>query len=184
LTSPGFTLLELMTVVALVGIMTAIATVQVSSAVQRANAPVHGVRVHGLLSDARNLARRTNRCVRVTRNADGSVLSAQTFATCALAEVCRCRASALPDETLTLTLDNVIPRNARVQPFAGTGVTAGFTDVAVADALVFLADGSTPHPTSVGVTVSVPVDGVAQTATLRVMPATGIVRLVQAGEAP
>jgi type II secretory pathway pseudopilin PulG len=173
-----------MVVVAVIGILAALAAQQVSSASHRANAPVQGIRVHGFLSDARNLARRTNRCVRVARNTDGSVLEARTFSTCAITEVCRCRASALSDEIRTLTMDDVAPKQARVAPFTGTGVVAGFTDVAIADAIVFLADGSTPHPDAVSLVVTVPLAEGNQTTALRVMPATGIVRLVQAGEAP
>ena len=180
--SPAFTLLELMVVIAIVGILAALAAQQVSSASQRANAPVPGLRVHGFLSEARNLARRTNRCVQVTRTLDGSVLEARTFSTCPITEVCRCRASALPDETRTLTMADAAPKQARVAAFTGTGVIAGFTDVAVADAIVFLADGSTPHPGAVGLVVSVPLIDSSPTTALRVMPATGLVRLAQAGE--
>jgi prepilin-type N-terminal cleavage/methylation domain-containing protein len=178
----AFTLLELMVVVALIGILAALAATQVSSASHRANAPVQGVRLHGFLSEARNLARRTNRCVAVNRAPDGSVLEARTFSTCPLTEVCRCRASALPDEIHRLTMDDVSPRGSRVGVFVGTGVIAGFNDVAIADTIIFLADGSTPHPAAVDVTVNVPLEGGAQQTALRIMPATGIVRLVQAGE--
>ncbi len=172
-----------MTIVALFGIIAAIAIPQISAASKRANAPVQGLRVHGFVSEARNLARRTNRCVKVERGADGSTMTAQTFSTCALSEVCRCRASALPDVTLNFTMANGTPRDARIEPFSGNVSTAAFADVSTSgDGIVFLADGSTTYIDAVVIPVTVPLEGGDKTFELRVMPATGVVRFLQAGE--
>lgn len=185
----AFSLIELMVVVALIGIMAALAFPSISASARRANAPVHGVRVHGFLSDARNLARRTNRCVRVTRAADGSTLTTQTFSTCAITERCRCRASALADETRTLRMGDVLPTGGRVEPFVNTTLTsAAFAAEATtddADNVVFLADGSTPYGAAVEVPVVVRgLEAGDRRTTLEIMPATGIVRLPIAEEAP
>ena len=179
----AFTLVELMVVVALFGVVAALAIPQISAASRRANAPVQGLRVHGFVSEARNLARRTNRCVKVDRAADGSTMTAQTFSTCTLTEVCRCRASALPDTTLNFRMADGAPRDARVEAFSGNVSTAAFADVASSgDGIIFLADGSTAYVDAVRIPVTVPLDGGDTTFELRVMPATGIVRLLQAGE--
>lgn len=179
----GFSLVELMVVVAMVGIMAGLAVPQISASSRRANAAVPALRVHGFTSEARNLARRTNRCVKVDRSTDGTSLTASTFSTCALTEVCRCRASALPDATMTLVMADGIPRDGTVGAFTGNVTTAAFASVATSgDGIVFLADGSTPYAGAVTISVSVPLDTGARDYTLRVMPATGIVRLLQAGE--
>jgi prepilin-type N-terminal cleavage/methylation domain-containing protein len=55
----AFSLIEMMVVVAIVGVGASIAVPQISESTRRANAPVQAVRVQGYLTEARNLARRT-----------------------------------------------------------------------------------------------------------------------------
>lgn len=176
----AFSLIEIMTVVALVGVMAAIAGPRFAESVRRANAPVQVVRVQSFLSEARNLARRTNRCVKVVRDSSGSTLTASTFSTCLVSGTCVCRASFQADSVTTLSLAAVIPTNANVQALSGNSSTlTDLTGHAGADALIFLPDGSTPYGGDVSFPVNVPG---GPTTVVRVMPAAGIVRLVVAGQ--
>jgi len=63
--SRGFSLVEVMAVVAIVGVVTAIATPGISQAVQRAQAVAALDRIESTLRDARNEARRRRVCVNV-----------------------------------------------------------------------------------------------------------------------
>lgn len=181
--SRGFSLVELMTVVAIFGVLSAIAVPRISSASRRANAPAQIARVQAFFAEARNLARRTNRCVEVKRD-DSATLTASTFSTCAATDFCPCRASALADETKTLHLDVGFPADVRVDALSGNaaGVFSVGSHIST-DTIVFLADGSTPYAAPAQIPVLVPDDERGlQTTTLRVMPSTGIVRKPVAGE--
>ncbi len=171
-----------MIVVGMVGVMAALAVPSLSSSSRRASAPVQMMRVHGFMTSARNLARRTNRCVKVERATDGDVLTLSTFSTCTLTEVCQCRASNLPNESRTLSMAASQPSDARVTTFAGNSTTALGTEHANDDTIVFFADGSTPYAGLATVDVNFPDPLGAMVRRLTVMPATGVVRLVVAGE--
>lgn len=169
-----------MVVVAMIGVLAAIAVPQISESTRRANAPVQAVRVQSYLAEARNLARRTNQCVKVTRSADGVQLSTSTFSTCAITDDCHCRASAQPATSTTLDLSSVTPKDATVSALVGSSSTlVDLTGHAGSSTLIFLADGSTPYATPV--TFSIVVPGVTTTG-LKVLPGAGVVRIIVAGE--
>ena len=176
----AFSLVELMLVVAMIGVMAAIAVPQIANSIRRANAAVQAVRVQSYLAEARNLARRTNQCVKVTRSADGAQLAMATFSTCAITDDCHCRASAQPATSTTLDLSAVTPKDATVSALVGsTSTLVDLTGHAGPSTLIFLADGSTPYATPI--TFSVVVPG-ANTTDLKVLPGAGVVRIVLAGE--
>jgi prepilin-type N-terminal cleavage/methylation domain-containing protein len=170
----GYSLVEIMVVVAMIGVLSALAGPNISAAVRRANEPAQLLRVHGFLVEARNYARRTNQCVKVTRNAAGTQLTAAPVALCAATDTCQCRASVVAAETFTLDLTAQSPP-ITVSPFTGnTGVPSSLTGSATGDALLFLANGSTPYPSTATVNVSLPERGQK---TITVLPASGILRV-------
>jgi prepilin-type N-terminal cleavage/methylation domain-containing protein len=171
----GFSLAELMIVVAMIGVMTAVAAPNISKSIRRSSEPIQVVRTHSFVLAARNLARRTNRCVKVTRSTDGKTLKAETFNTCAATASCRCRASSLADSTTTLDMTKQQPAAARITAFTSNTTSASdLTGISGTEVLIFLADGSTPYTAPVSIDVKLPEAGVK---IIKVMPATGIVRM-------
>lgn len=170
----GYSLVEIMVVVAIIGVLSALAGPNISAAVRRANEPAQLLRVHGFLVEARNYARRTNQCVKVTRNSAGTQLTAVAVALCAATDTCQCRASVVAAETFTLDLTRQSPP-ITVSSFANnTGVASALTASATGNALLFLPNGSTPYAATATVNVSLPERGPK---TITILPASGIMRV-------
>jgi prepilin-type N-terminal cleavage/methylation domain-containing protein len=170
----GYTLVEIMVVVALIGVVSALAGPNISKAVRRANEPAQMLRVHGFLVQARNYARRTNQCVKVTRNSTGTSLTARPVSLCAATDTCACRASVAAAETFVLDLTKQLPP-ITVTSFANnTGVASSLTAEATGDALLFFPNGATPYPATATVNVALPERGPK---TITILPASGIMRV-------
>lgn len=141
----GFSLVELMAVVAVVGVLSAIALPNISTAVRRAREPAEGVRLRTFLTESRALARRTNRCVQLTF-ADTRVVNRTIVTSCSgtLAAVCDCSAPLLAvPVTASLTLGSA----AEVTAVRGNTVAMASVPASVASGrnVLFLANGSTPY---------------------------------------
>lgn len=171
----GFSLVEVMVVVAIVGIVSALAGPNIAAAIRRANEPAQLQRVHGFISEARNYARRTNQCVVVTRGAGGATLTATPLALCPQTASCRCRQSVVAPETTTLQLTTSPPAVRVTRLIGNTGVEADVVTAATGDNLLFFADGSTPYAGIAQVEVGLPERGPRL---LNILPASGIVRVV------
>jgi len=170
----GYSLIEIMVVVAVIGIVSAVAGPNISKAVRRANEPAQLLRVHGFLVEARNFARRTNQCVTVTRSASGTTLTAQPVALCAATGTCSCRGSVVAPQTFTLDLTSQSPPIA-VTAFANNiGVAPLLASAATGESLLFLPNGATPYPSTATVNVSLPERGPK---TITILPASGIMRV-------
>ena len=169
----GFSIIDVMVVVAIVGVASARATPNIVASIRRANEPAQLLRVQGFAADARNYARRTNQCVVVARAADGASLSAIPVALCASSARCRCRASVLSPETLTLNLNTKKPAVTVTRFIANTGVEAAFTANATGEQILFLPDGTTPYSATAQIEVRLPEHGLRL---INILPASGFVR--------
>lgn len=134
-----------MTVVAVVGVLSAVALPNISAAVRRAREPAEGVRLRTFLTESRALARRTNRCVQLTF-ASARVVNRTIITTCSgsLTSLCDCSAPLLPVAvTESLTLGSA----AEVTALRGNTVAITAVPAAMASGrnILFLANGSTPY---------------------------------------
>ena len=169
----GFSLIELMVVVAIAGIGTALAVPAMSSAIRRAKEPTEVVRLRTFLTESRNMARRSNRCVLVER-ADERTFTRTVLTTCdaAVAKHCTCAASLVP---LATTTTLVLGTAASVTGISNTApAMSGLATATGTDRLLYFANGSTPYLDAP--VVSIALRESKKTRTLSVMPASGIVR--------
>lgn len=115
----GFSLLELAIVVAVIGVMSAVALPGISSTVARTREDAEVARVEGFVTKARNLARRLNRCVDVERVGQDQLV----FRTFGNASVPQCPTYPDADIESTLTVNS---RLLRIDEVGGSGNPAGF----------------------------------------------------------
>lgn len=138
-------MVELMIVVAVVGVMSAIALPNISSGVRRAREPAEGVRLRTFLTESRALARRTNRCVQLSFP-DAHVVNRTLLTSCSgeLATVCDCSAPLLP---VPLTASLTLASTAEVSEVRGNVVAMPVVPSSLATGrnIFFLANGATPY---------------------------------------
>jgi prepilin-type N-terminal cleavage/methylation domain-containing protein len=175
----GFSLLELMTVCAIVCVMAGIAGPNISESMSRANAGAVFNDVEAYMMKTRNTARRINMCLKLQVLAGGNTLHVEPYIQpgCTLTSSdCRCRASYLSDaeKGLPPDLDLLSKRPSAKVTLNNTNnnLLSSSVGAAAPDTLLFLADGSLPYPSNLEIVVKA---GVV-TRKFSFFPASGVTR--------
>jgi prepilin-type N-terminal cleavage/methylation domain-containing protein len=175
----GFSLLELMTVLAIIGVMAALAGPNIRESVLRANAGAVFNDVEAYIMRARNTARRINMCLKLQVLAGGDTLHVEPYvqAGCTLTSSdCRCRASYLTTAAQGLPPDlNLAAKRPAAKVTlnnASTNLLSSSVGAADPNMLLFLADGSLPYQSTLEIVVKA---GVV-TRKFSFFPASGVTR--------
>jgi type IV pilus assembly protein PilA len=112
----GFTLVEIVIVVAIIGVLAAISFPTVHDMTTRANEPLELAKVEALLHEARTYARRTNQCVEVElTQPTGTTKAKLTYKTVTDASGFRCPTATAITPTPTVELATGMKFSATVQ---------------------------------------------------------------------